>query len=253
MLTTAKRLVCASLISCDNEAYLCIDFPSVLPAKLRTSSPPGRLKRSHDRLCPAQHGFFRQPPTHDFHYIASLKSDPGATDQQVRHTESSPTQCMTHQTQHMNAVDAHHTVLFPHQHNSVGRVLRQLKKEDSSLFNCACSVSNDASFVEEVSKLYPHLPVVANLRCGLWYVRQGDPTCYFKSTDGHNGNWSFSTTRLNLHVAELAAAKGGCIIVDATRRGKTFPVFDLHTCTKVLQCMPLKPDWTSCFYWYRML
>lgn len=47
---------------------------------------------------------------------------------------------------------------------------------------------------------------------------------YFKSTDGHNGNWSFSCTRLNLHVAEVAARQGGVIIVDATRKGKRFPV-----------------------------
>ena len=45
-------------------------------------------------------------------------------------------------------------------------------------------------------------------------------TCYFKSTDGHNNNWSFSTVRLNLHVAEAAAAAGGALLVDATRRGK---------------------------------
>ena len=49
-------------------------------------------------------------------------------------------------------------------------------------------------------------------------------TCYFKSTDGHAGNWSFSLIRLNLHVALQAAAAGGCFVVDATRRGKTFPV-----------------------------
>ncbi len=108
--------------------------------------------------------------------------------------------------------------------NSVNRVLRQLKKEESSLFNCVCSVSSDAAFTDEVSRLHPGLPIAANLRCGLWYVRDPQTTCYFKSTDGHNGNWSFSTTRLNIHVAESAANHGGCVIVDATRRGKSFPV-----------------------------
>ena len=49
-------------------------------------------------------------------------------------------------------------------------------------------------------------------------------TCYFKSTDGHCNNWSFSATRLNLHVAEAAAKHGGCVIVDATRSTtKRFP------------------------------
>ncbi len=65
----------------------------------------------------------------------------------------------------------------------------------------------------------------ANLRCGLWYVPSSAArTCYFKSTDGHAGNWSFSLIRLNLHVALQAAAAGGCFVVDATRRGKVFPV-----------------------------
>lgn len=110
---------------------------------------------------------------------------------------------------------------------SVNRVLRQLKKEESSLFNCVCSVFSDATFIDEVSSLHSDLPTVANLRCGLWYVRDPQATCYFKSTDGHNGNWSFSTTRLNIHLAESAANHSGCIIVDATRRGKSFPVIAL--------------------------
>jgi tRNA A64-2'-O-ribosylphosphate transferase len=50
----------------------------------------------------------------------------------------------------------------------------------------------------QVCALYPTLPVFANLRCGLWYAPHARDTCYFKSTDGHNGNWSFSCTRLNL-------------------------------------------------------
>ena len=82
----------------------------------------------------------------------------------------------------------------------------------------------DSAFVAEVAALYPDLPVLANLRCGLWYVAAPDSTCYFKSTDGHFGQWAFSLTRLNLATALLAARAGGVLIVDATRRGKTFPV-----------------------------
>ena len=45
-----------------------------------------------------------------------------------------------------------------------------------------------------------------------------------QSTDGHSGVWSFSTARLNWHVAELAARHGGCLLVDATRSAtKRFP------------------------------
>lgn len=110
------------------------------------------------------------------------------------------------------------------QHRSVNKVLRQLKKQEVGLYNCVCSVLADTAFVKEIAGLYTDLPLVANLRCGLWYAPGSAGTCYFKSTDGHYGNWSFSCTRLNLHTAILAAREGGCLIVDATRRGKTFPV-----------------------------
>lgn len=101
---------------------------------------------------------------------------------------------------------------------------RQIRAYEHSLYNCLCSISDDAEFVQEISCIYHSLPLFANLRCGLWYVPDCERTCYFKSTDGHTNNWAFSTTRLNLHVAEQAAACSGCLVVDATRRGKTFPV-----------------------------
>jgi hypothetical protein len=122
--------------------------------------------------------------------------------------------------------------------SSVYKVTRELKKEQNSLFNCINSILEDAAFVKEIALLYPAVPLLANLRCGLWYTPKPDATCYFKSTDGHNGNWSFSTTRLNWHVAELAARQGGCIIVDATRKGKRFPVSHTHhACLPILACM----------------
>ncbi len=97
-------------------------------------------------------------------------------------------------------------------------MIKQLKRERSSVFHCICSILDDAAFVAEVRGLYPDVPAVANLRCGLWYVSPPvDHTCYFKSTDGHVGQWAFSTVRLNLHVAHLAAQHGGALIVDATR------------------------------------
>jgi tRNA A64-2'-O-ribosylphosphate transferase len=75
-----------------------------------------------------------------------------------------------------------------------------------------------------MAALHPELPLVANLRCGAWYTPRPSATCYFKSTDGHMGQWAFSEARLNWHLALLAAGSGGCFVVDATRRGKTFPV-----------------------------
>lgn len=107
---------------------------------------------------------------------------------------------------------------------SIYQVARELKKEQHTLFNCLASILSDAAFIQEIKLLYPDLPLVANLRAGGWYAPSPDGTCYFKSTDGHQNNCNFSVTRLNWHVAELATQKGGVIIVDATRKGKRFPV-----------------------------
>ncbi|XP_048543194.1 tRNA A64-2'-O-ribosylphosphate transferase-like isoform X1 [Triticum urartu] len=108
---------------------------------------------------------------------------------------------------------------------SIYKAARRIKRRESTLYNALRSVADDAAFVAEIAALWPTLPLVANLRCGLWYAqpRSLAATCYFKSTDGHAGNWAFSTARLNLHLALLAGERGGCIIVDSTRKGKRFP------------------------------
>ncbi|KAG8094505.1 hypothetical protein GUJ93_ZPchr0012g21047 [Zizania palustris] len=89
---------------------------------------------------------------------------------------------------------------------SIYKAARRIKRRESTLYNALRSVADDAAFVAEIAALWPALPLVANLRCGLWYTppRALAATCYFKSTDGHAGNWSFSTARLNLHLALLA-------------------------------------------------
>ena len=107
---------------------------------------------------------------------------------------------------------------------SMNQVLKILKKRENSLYNCLNSIDLDASFILDVAKTRAQLPIYANLRCGLWYIENAKYTCYFKSTDGHYGNWGFSTVRLNWHLALHAAEADGAFIVDATRRGKTFPV-----------------------------
>ena len=109
---------------------------------------------------------------------------------------------------------------------SITQVLRAVKRQEHSIFNCIASIVHDSEFVRDIceSREYSDFPVLGNLRCGAWYVPATGDTCYFKSTDGHNGHWSFSLTRLNFHVVELALSRGGVCIVDATRRGKCFPV-----------------------------
>ncbi|KAH6826816.1 initiator tRNA phosphoribosyl transferase family protein [Perilla frutescens var. hirtella] len=106
---------------------------------------------------------------------------------------------------------------------NIYKISRSIKRRDSSLYNALRSIYDDSIFVGEIAQLWPELPLLANLRCGLWYSPNFHSNCYFKSTDGHTNNLSFSTARLNLHVALLAAQRGGCIIVDSTRKGKRFP------------------------------
>ncbi|KAL6984735.1 hypothetical protein U1Q18_018117 [Sarracenia purpurea var. burkii] len=106
---------------------------------------------------------------------------------------------------------------------SIYRASRTIKRKENSLYNALRSIYEDSIFVGEIAQLWPELPLIANLRCGLWYSPKFDSNCYFKSTDGHTNNWSFNTSRLNLHVALLAGQRGGCIIIDSTRKGKRFP------------------------------
>lgn len=87
---------------------------------------------------------------------------------------------------------------------------RQLRRqEDNDIRYRLRSILADAAFVDEVASAYASLPLVANLRNGSWYCRDPADECYFKSTDGHCGEWDFSMTRLNLHVAAHCARSGG--------------------------------------------
>ncbi|GJQ09683.1 hypothetical protein GpartN1_g1474.t1 [Galdieria partita] len=106
--------------------------------------------------------------------------------------------------------------------NSIGR---ELRVSSLSPLNRLCSIVHDASFVDRIAALLPNLPLGANLRAGLWYVRPEILSfhCCFKSADGHYGQWNFSFWRGNLQLLKLLFARGGAIIVDTTRQGKRFP------------------------------
>ncbi|KAI7351525.1 initiator tRNA phosphoribosyl transferase [Hortaea werneckii] len=140
------------------------------------------------------------------------------------------------------------TIIFPSQTNDLKTILTELKRSNLRITNRLHSIHADATFVSSVAKAFLPLPLIANERCGSWYipsspgsVTQGrassTPTAtnnpsdycrkagsaYFKSTDGHHGEWSFSLRRLNLQILDLVGEGGGCIIVDSTRRGKSMP------------------------------
>ena len=98
------------------------------------------------------------------------------------------------------------------EHASISQTLSSLRRSALSVTNRLRSIEDDASFVRDVAIDYD-LPLVANERCGSWYI---DPVAkagsvYFKSTDGHAGQWSFSLRRLNLQLLALARENRGYI------------------------------------------
>ncbi|KAL1302598.1 hypothetical protein AAFC00_002974 [Neodothiora populina] len=127
---------------------------------------------------------------------------------------------MTSTTQPLQISD----LIFSNSKTDFNKLLGDLKRSTLSLQNRLRSIEQDASFVSAVAEAYG-LPLIANERCGSWYIPPGakDGSAYFKSTDGHMSQWSFSLRRLNLQVLEVVSRRGGCIIVDSTRRGKSMP------------------------------
>ncbi|KAF2128628.1 hypothetical protein P153DRAFT_342554 [Dothidotthia symphoricarpi CBS 119687] len=117
-------------------------------------------------------------------------------------------------------------ILFPHLSNTpnFSTTLSSLKRSTLSTHNRLSSIFSDSTFVTAVASAYA-LPLVANERCGSWYIppSQKSESVYFKSTDGHMGQWGFSLRRLNLQVLDVVERAGGCVIVDSTRRGKSMP------------------------------
>lgn len=115
-------------------------------------------------------------------------------------------------------------LIFSDAKTDFNKVLGDLKRSTLSLQNRLRSIEQDADFAASVAEAY-NLPLIANERCGSWYIppaKKGG-SAYFKSTDGHMAQWSFSLRRLNLQVLEVVIGKEGCIVVDSTRRGKSMP------------------------------
>lgn len=121
-------------------------------------------------------------------------------------------------------------IIFPELATNFSSTLASLKRSTLSISNRLSSISDDAGFVCQVADAYG-LPLVANERCGSWYIplERKKASAYFKSTDGHNGEWSMSLRRLNTQIIELINQENGCIIVDSTRRGKSERTFANHS------------------------
>ncbi|KAI4708658.1 hypothetical protein J4E89_006714 [Alternaria sp. Ai002NY15] len=117
-------------------------------------------------------------------------------------------------------------ILFPHLSNTpnLSSTLSSLRRSTLSTHNRLNSIISDSVFVSSVASAYD-LPLIANERCGSWYIppAQKSGSVYFKSTDGHMGEWSFSLRRLNLQLLDIVEKFGGAVVVDSTRRGKSMP------------------------------
>lgn len=105
-------------------------------------------------------------------------------------------------------------LIFPqNEQPSMSQLMASLKRTTLTIHNRLSSIKTDAEFVDHVSHSYSPRPLVANERCGSWYIppKRKDASAYFKSTDGHERAWKFSTRRLNLHLIELIEKNDGYV------------------------------------------
>lgn len=102
------------------------------------------------------------------------------------------------------------SLLLPAASQNLSSTLSCLKRSTLSTTNRLHSIYDDSIFVQNVASSYG-LPLVANERCGSWYIPTDHKagSAYFKSTDGHWGQWSFSTRRLNLQILSIIGRSGG--------------------------------------------
>lgn len=110
-------------------------------------------------------------------------------------------------------------LIFSSASTALRDTLGELRRNNLSVKNRLNSIYLDAQYVQNVAQTFC-LPLVANERCGSWYIPPKDTetntngkrgSVYFKSTDGHFGQWSFSLRRLNLHILDLIGDEGGYV------------------------------------------
>lgn len=93
---------------------------------------------------------------------------------------------------------------------SLSHTLASIHQATHSTLNRLASIKHDSIFVETIGSRL-NLPLVANERCGSWYIppARKASSAYFKSTDGHYGEWLFSKRRLNLQVLKVVGEHNG--------------------------------------------
>lgn len=105
--------------------------------------------------------------------------------------------------------------------DSYNSIVKDLRRDAYSVKGRLQSIIYDNRFVST----FDNYALVANERCGLWYVQphQIHGSVYFKSTDGHTGQWRFSLRRLNFNLLPILGRNGTVVLVDSTRKGKLMP------------------------------
>lgn len=101
-------------------------------------------------------------------------------------------------------------LVFPTKVWRMSGVTSSIKLSKMSIKNRLTSIQEDAVYVQKVAEMQG-LPLVANERCGSWYIplEKKATSVYFKSTDGHYGQWKFSLRRLNLHMLDVIGQNDG--------------------------------------------
>ena len=102
------------------------------------------------------------------------------------------------------------SLILPTASNNFSHTLSALKRSRLSIRNRLASIYEDSQFVQKIATSQG-LPLVANERCGSWYIptEKKAGSAYFKSTDGHQGQWKFSLRRLNLQVLGIVGEYSG--------------------------------------------
>ncbi|MCJ1282966.1 hypothetical protein MMC26_002293 [Xylographa opegraphella] len=117
------------------------------------------------------------------------------------------------------------SLILPTASQNFSRTLASLKQSKFSIKNRLTSIHEDSQFVQHVS-VSQNLPLIANERCGSWYIppEQKLGSAYFKSTDGHQGQWKFSLRRLNIQILDIIEKFDGFDHSIAPRgNGKSMP------------------------------
>ena len=111
---------------------------------------------------------------------------------------------------------------LPSSAHNFSSTLSSLKRATLSTYNRLRSIQHDSIFVQAVASRH-NLPLIANERCGSWYIPPGKKagSAYFKSTDGHFGKWGFSLRRLNLQMLEVIGLAGGFVKFEQARPWKS--------------------------------